>query len=217
VADEESLIAAWYADELRTLGVATLHEANRRRGLLDDVSLACGGPFAGRAVTVTIPAGDNLGIHWLMQDFPAGSVLCVASRGEGRYGCVGELIGRSAKALGAAGMVIDDAIRDIAQLDEVGFPIASRGLSPQGTVKRRVIDMGEVVAMGGVAVAPGDWVVADRDGVLTLRASKVDDVIARGRERLAKEEKIGVALDEGRTTVEVLGLARYPRAFRAEP
>lgn len=216
MAEEETIVAARYADELRTIGVATLHEANRRRGLVSGVSITCGGPFAGRAVTVTIPAGDNLGIHWLMEDFPAGSVLCVASRGEGRYGCVGELIARSAVALGAAGMVIDDAIRDIAQLDSVGFPIASRGLSPQGTVKRRVIDLAETVGLGGVAISPGDWVIADRDGVLVVAAAKLDEVVARARERLAKEEQIGAALDTGRTTVEVLGLARYLQSRQGE-
>jgi 4-hydroxy-4-methyl-2-oxoglutarate aldolase len=200
-----------YADELRVLGVATLHEANHRRGLMTGVALACGGAFAGPAVTVTIPAGDNLGIHWLLQDFPPGSVLCVASRGEGRFGCVGELIARSARALGAAGMVIDDAIRDIAQLDEVGFPIASRGITAQGTIKRRVIDLGEAVALGGVAVGVGDWVVADRDGVVAIAGPKVEEVMERARQRLAKEELIGAALDQGRTTVEVLGLASGPR------
>jgi 4-hydroxy-4-methyl-2-oxoglutarate aldolase len=206
-----SQAAAGYADELRVLGVATLHEANHRRGLITGVALACGAPFAGPAVTVTIPAGDNLGIHWLLQDFPPGSVLCVASRGEGRFGCVGELIARSARALGATGMVIDDAIRDIAQLDEVGFPIASRGITAQGTIKRRVIDLGKTVALGGVAVGVGDWVVADRDGVVVIAGAKVEEVMERARQRLAKEELIGAALDQGRTTVEVLGLASGPR------
>jgi 4-hydroxy-4-methyl-2-oxoglutarate aldolase len=206
-----SQTAGGYADELRVLGVATLHEANHRRGLMTGVALACGTPFAGPAVTVTIPAGDNLGIHWLLKDFPPGSVLCVASRGEGRFGCVGELIGRSARALGAAGMVIDDAIRDIAQLDEVGFPIAARGITAQGTIKRRVIDLGQTVALGGVAVGVGDWVVADRDGVVAIAAAKVEEVMERARQRLAKEELIGAALDQGRTTVEVLGLASGPQ------
>lgn len=211
LADEEKAHADEYADELRRIGVATLHEANHRRGLLTGLAITCGGSFAGRALTVTIPAGDNLGIHWLMEDIAPGSVLCVASRGGGRYGCVGELIARSAKALGAAGMVIDDAIRDIAQLDEVGFPIASRGISAQGTVKRRAIDLREPVAIGGVAVAMGDWVVADRDGVVTLPLCKVDEVMERARQRLAKEQITGAALDEGLTTVKVLGLTPGPR------
>ena len=206
-----SSTATGQADELRALGVATLHEANHRRGLMTGVALACGGPFAGPAVTVTIPAGDNLGIHWLLADFPPGSVLCVASRGQGRFGCVGELIARSARALGAAGMGIDDAVRDIAQLDEVGFPIASRGISAQGTIKRRAIDLGETVALGGVAVRVGDWVVADRDGVVAIAGPTVEEVMERARQRLAKEELIGAALDWGRTTVDVLGLAPGPR------
>jgi 4-hydroxy-4-methyl-2-oxoglutarate aldolase len=213
--DEQSPHATSYTDELRNIGVATLHEANHRRGLMTGLHIACGGPFAGRAVTVTIPAGDNLGIHWLLQEFPPGSVLCVASRGEGRYGCLGELIARSARALGAAAMVIDDAIRDIAQLDEVGFSIAARGVSAQGTVKRRIIDIGENVAIGGVAVGVGDWIVGDRDGVVAIVGSRIDEVLKGARERLAKEEIIGASLDLGRTTVDVLGLAGKPRALHA--
>jgi 4-hydroxy-4-methyl-2-oxoglutarate aldolase len=206
VTDEQATSAASLADELATIGVATLHEANRRRGLLTGIGLLCGGAFAGPAVTVTIPAGDNLGIHWLLQEFPPGSVLCVASRGEGRYGCVGELIGRSARALGAAALVIDDAIRDIAQLDALGFPMAARGLCAQGTIKRRVIDIAQPIALGGVGVEVGDWIVGDRDGVVAIAAVSVEEVLERARERLAKEERVAVALDAGHTTVEVFNL-----------
>lgn len=204
--DTEGLTAASRAEELRAIGVATLHEANRRRGLLTGIRIMCGQAFAGQAVTVTIPAGDNLGIHWLLQEFPAGSVLCVASRGEGRYGCVGELIGRSARALGAVGLVIDDAIRDIEQLDALGFPMAARGLTAQGTIKRRVIDIARPIALGGVGVDVGDWIVGDHDGVVAIAAAAVDEVIIRARERLAKEERVAVELDSGCTTVDVFGL-----------
>ena len=80
--DKATLLDTSYAEELPSIGVATLHEANHRRGLMTGLQIMCGGPFAGRAVTVTIPAGDNLGIHWLLQDLPTGSVLCIASRGK---------------------------------------------------------------------------------------------------------------------------------------
>jgi 4-hydroxy-4-methyl-2-oxoglutarate aldolase len=151
-----------YADELRGLGVATLHEANHRRGLMTGLALAC----------------------------------------------LGELIAPSARALG---MVIDDAICDIAQLDEVGFPIASRGITAQGTIKRRVIDLGETLAPRGVAVGVGDWVVADRDGVVAIAGAKVGELTERALQRLAEKELIAAALDQGRTTVEVLALASGPR------
>ena len=124
---------------------------------------------------------------------------------------MGELIGRSALALGAAAMVIDDAIREIEQLDVLGFPIAARGLSAEGTIKRRVVDIGRPVALGGVGVRVGDWIVGDRDGVVAIAAAELDEVMTKARERLAKEERIAVALDAGHTTVDVLGLAPYQR------
>lgn len=190
--------------DLVALGVATLHEAMGRRGLARGPRLIVGPPFAGPALTVSIPAGDNLGIHALLEDAEPGSVICVASAGGG-YGVLGELIAVAARERGVAGLVIDDAIRDLGQLTAPPS-IAARGVSAAGTVKRRMRGIGVPVALGGVLVRPGDEVVVDRDGVCVIPRDELGAVVTAARERVVKEDAIRAALERGETTVSVLGL-----------
>ena len=186
-------------------GVATVHEALGRRGLLNGVHLLVGPAFAGPAATVAIPAGDNLGIHAAFRTAPAGSVVCIASAGQGIFGVVGDLLQAAAKARGIAGLLIDDGIRDMAQL--VPPPsIAARGVSSRGTQKRRVLSIDEPVALGGVLIRPGDWIVGDRDGVCVVPASRLADLLAAAKARVDKEDGVRRELQRGRTTVDALGL-----------
>jgi 4-hydroxy-4-methyl-2-oxoglutarate aldolase len=197
--------AAEIAEALVDLGVATLHEAMGRRGLLRGIGLMVGPPFAGRASTVAIPAGDNLGIHALLAATPVGGVACVASAGRGRFGVMGELIAEAARAASIAGLVIDDGIRDTALL-QAPPSIAARGTAATGTVKRRHLGIDEPIGLGGILVRPGDWVVVDRDGVCVIPSARLDGVLEAADARRSKEEGIREALRAGETTIAVLGL-----------
>jgi 4-hydroxy-4-methyl-2-oxoglutarate aldolase len=192
--------------QLLDLGVATLHEAAGRRGLIEGVRLLVGNAFAGPAVTVALPAGDNLGIHLALEAADAGSVLCVGSAGRGVYGVVGELLLEAARARRLAGLVLDDGIRDSAKL-EPPPSIAARRLAVQGTLKRRIRSpVGADVALGGYLVRPGDWVVCDRDGTLVVDAAEVASVADSARTRLEREREARESLRGGQPSRTVFGL-----------
>jgi 4-hydroxy-4-methyl-2-oxoglutarate aldolase len=194
------------AGRLCALGVATLHEASGRQAVVRDVRLLAGGPFAGRAVTVALPAGDNLGIHLALEAAAPGSVICVGSAGGGAYGVLGELLLASARARDVAGLVIDDGIRDL-QLLAAPPSVAARGVSAHGTVKRRLRQpVGAAVSVGGVLVRPGDWVVGDADGVCVVPAADLDAVVARAAERERQETQVRERLERGEPSRSVLGL-----------
>jgi regulator of RNase E activity RraA len=125
------------ADRLVELGVAALHEALGRQHLLGGVRLLVGGPFAGPALTVGLPAGDNLGLHVALEQVESGSVVCAESTGGGLYGVVGEILVEAGRARGIAGFVLDDGVRDADRLTPPPS-IAGRGVSARGTVKRRI-------------------------------------------------------------------------------
>jgi 4-hydroxy-4-methyl-2-oxoglutarate aldolase len=195
------------AAALAKFGVATVHEALGRRGLMRGMRLLVGPAFAGQAITVALPAGDNLGIHAALRDAPPDSVLCIASGGQGTFGVIGDLILAAAAKRGLAAMVIDDGIRDVAQL-KAPPSIAARGISALGTVKRRIPSLGAAVAIGGVLVRPGDWIVGDADGVCVVPPERLSKLLEAAAAREAKEDGIRTELARGRTTVDVLGLDR---------
>jgi 4-hydroxy-4-methyl-2-oxoglutarate aldolase len=196
--------------ELVDIGVAALHEAGARRGLVAGMQIMVGPAFAGPAVTVALPAGDNFGIHLALEAVGAGSVLCVASSGQGLYGVLGDLLLAAARVAGVAGIVIDDGIRDIEHL-HAPPSVAARCVTARGTVKHRVRQgVGASVALGGVLVEQDDWVVGDRDGVCVLAAAKVLDVVARGHARVRNEDGIRVRLERGEPSRHVLGLHGSP-------
>ncbi len=200
------------ARRLVELGVATLHESSRRRSLARGIRLLVGEPFAGRAVTVGLPAGDNLGVHLALEAAPAGSVVCVASAGRGLYGVLGDLLLESGRARGVAGFAIDDGIRDMASL--AGPPsVAALGVSARGTVKRRLRQpVGAGVPLGGVLVAADDWIVCDADGVCVVPQRDVDEVIERAESRVEHEDGLRERLRGGTPSRTLLALSADPPA-----
>lgn len=192
--------------ELLALGIATLHEANRRRNLLNGVTLVVGPPFAGPAVTVAIPAGDNLGVHLAIESADPDSVVCVASAGRGLYGVIGDLLIEAARARAIAGLVIDDGIRDRETLS--GPPsVAARGINARGTVKRRLRQaVGSDVSVGGVLISSGDWIVCDEDGVIVLPESTAASVLERAIARSRSEVTSRAGLAAGVTSPKLFGL-----------
>lgn len=198
------------ARRLLAAGVVALAESTSRPHLVSELRLRVGETFAGPAVTVGIPAGDNLGVHLAVEAARAGDVVCVASAGQGLYGVVGELLALSARVREVAALVIDDGIRD---LDALVAPpaIAARGVSARGTVKRRVRrPVNADVSIAGALVRAGDWMVGDSDGVCVVPVDEVEDVVRRAESRLDHERVVREELRAGVASRRVLGLPEDP-------
>ena len=200
------------AERLAAVGVAALHEVLGRRGLLSGLSLLADRPFAGPVLTVELPAAENLGLHLALEEAAAGSVMCVGSAGGGRYGVLGEILHGAGRVRGIVGFAIDDAIRDVAQL-EPPPSVAARGVNARGTVKRRLRrPVGSAVAIGGQLVMSGDWLVCDRDGACVFPEARLEDALRRAEARLAREQEALSQVAHGATTRAVLELTSDPQA-----
>jgi 4-hydroxy-4-methyl-2-oxoglutarate aldolase len=182
-ADPETIAA------LRTAGVATAHEAAGRIGLLgpDLRPRQDGTAIAGSAITVSCHPGDNLMLHAAVEVCRPGDVLVVTTTSPSTDGMFGDLLATSVMARGVAGIVIDAGVRDLASLREAGFPVWSRAVHAQGTVKASPGSVNVPVVAAGQLVRPGDIVVADDDGVLALPAASGRAVADAAVKRLASE------------------------------
>jgi 4-hydroxy-4-methyl-2-oxoglutarate aldolase len=182
-ADPETIAA------LREAGVATGHEAAGRIGLLGPAIQArqAGTSIAGSAVTVSCPPGDNLMIHAAVEVCRPGDVLVVTTTSPSTDGMFGDLLATSFLARGVVGLVIDAGVRDLASLRAMGFPVWSRAVHAQGTVKASPGSVNVPVVAAGRLVRPGDIVVADDDGVLALPSTMGRGVAAAAAERLRGE------------------------------
>jgi 4-hydroxy-4-methyl-2-oxoglutarate aldolase len=194
---------------LRGCDVATLHEASGRVGNLRPAirPIQIGAHIAGRAVTASVQPGDNLAIHRAVLECRPGDVLVVAANGH-LAGYWGEILAVAAQSRGVLGLVIDGGCRDVAALRRRGFPVWSAGVSVHGTTKRAPGTVNLPVAVGGVLVTPGDYVVADDDGVMCVAADRVDEVVAAAEQRAEREERVMAGLVAGGTTFELMGIER---------
>jgi 4-hydroxy-4-methyl-2-oxoglutarate aldolase len=168
------------------------------------LNILVGPHFAAEASTVSIPAGDNLGVHLALEKLDPGVVLCVASGGMGRFGVVGELLSEAARKRGAVGLVIDDGIRDISRLTPPPS-IVARGVSAEGTIKQRSISLNQPIAIGGVLIEPGDWVIADQDGVCVIPCARLGEVLEAAAGRTEREDAARVKIVAGVSTLELFG------------
>jgi 4-hydroxy-4-methyl-2-oxoglutarate aldolase len=193
------------ATTLLALGAATLGESGGVP-MHPRISAAWpGAALAAPAYAVTCAPGDNLAVHAAVVAAPPGAALVVAVDPPER-GYWGEVLTTAAEARGLRGLVIDGGVRDVAALEAHGFPVFSALIALRGAVKEEGGEIGGSAVVGDVAVATGDWVVGDRDGVTVVRAAELDDVLARGRARADKEHVMFSKLRAGATTVELLGL-----------
>ena len=193
---------------LRRQGVATVHEAQGRRGLLGPQVRPAqeGATVAGRAVTVLSHPGDNLMIHAAVEQCRPGDVLVVATTSESTDGMFGDLLAVSLQARGVVGLVTGAGVRDVADLRRMAFPVWAHAISAQGTVKASPGSVNVPVVVAGVLVTAGDVVVADDDGVVVVPRAEAAAVAAAGEVRLRNEADKRARLAAGELGLDMYGL-----------
>jgi 4-hydroxy-4-methyl-2-oxoglutarate aldolase len=193
---------------LAGFGTATVCEAAGGEGIVDvDLKQVIpGSRVAGPARTVLCGQGDNLAVHEALASVRPGEVLVITMPEPAPFGAVGELIVLQAQARGAAGMLVDVAVRDIAELKDIGLPIWARFVRVRGTKKADSGRLDVPVVVGGATIRPGDVVVMDDDGVVVVAAGRVEEVAQAARAREEKESRLRPRLRAGELTYDLLGL-----------
>ena len=198
------------ADAFAALGAATLGESGGRPMAPRVKAAWRGARISAPAYPVTCAPGDNLAIHVAVAEAPTGAVIVASVGDEPARGYWGEVLTTGAEARGIVGLVIDGGVRDVSALEAHGFPVFSSMIALRGATKEHPGRVGGQAHVGDVLVHQGDWIVADADGVTVLPHAALDDVLAAGRAREAKEAGFFETLRAGKTTIELLGLDTSP-------
>jgi 4-hydroxy-4-methyl-2-oxoglutarate aldolase len=205
-------------DRLRDLGVATVYEAAGREGLLDIplIQLLPESRAAGPARTVFCGQDDNLMVHASIERLQAGEVLVVAMPDPGPVALIGELLVTQIKVRGAAAVLVDAATRDVEELVALGVPIWTRFIRARGAAKTRAGELDVPVTVGGTVIAPGDIVVLDADGGVSIRRERAADVLAAAIARQERESQLRQRLLAGQRSYDLHGLRQVADQQRRE-
>ena len=194
--------------ELAALGVATVHEAAGRTGVVDLplIRVVPGSRVAGPARTALCMPGDNTMVHALVAHARPGDVLVLTSAEPAPVAFVGDLLATQALAQGVAGILVDGAVRDLDELAELGLPIWARFVRAQGATKGAVGKLDVPVVVGGAEIRPGDLVVMDCDGAVVVPADRVDEMLPAARERAERETAVRQRYRDGDLSYDLQGL-----------
>ena len=195
---------------LGMFGVATVHEAQGRTGLLAPYlrPIYSGAKACGSVLTVLVHPGDNTMLHVAAEVCQPGDVIVVGLSSENSDGMLGELLATSFRARGGVGVILDAGCRDVAEMTKMGFPVWSKAVSAKGTVKASLGSINVPVVCAGGVLYPGDAILADDDGVVTVSRSELESVLQAAQQREERETKVRARLATGELGLDIYDMRR---------
>lgn len=192
--------------------ISTAHIADvSPYGVVMDPRIACvwdGARATGRAFTVSTPPGDNASLHEALDMVQEGHLLVVDGDGYTEHALWGAIMSEAAQLAGVSGLVVDGAVRDIAETRRLGFPVFAAGRTPAGPYNKVRGEIGGTIVCGGITVSPGDWIHADDDGVVVIPAARTEEILELAETRHELEQEIQAGLREGKALSSLLGILR---------